>query len=257
MRDYPNSDYDDIKRKIIFQKTGTIGNIYLSEDNDSYISFGLVCTDPTYSKSGLKLTYKSPVVKGSRTLDILPGGDLQWAGAFSATKSGIVTITLQATGTTELGGPTTLTHEISRSESIPDPPDIVKTEMVTNTSLYLYWSARYIGGGGKMRRFDVGYGKNSEKPTTIKTNVSPPSNVDGSYTITGLETNETYYIFVRGVNDSGVGEWSKPVGVVTSGGVYIHDNNRWRYAEPYVRTKEGWKRARAYVRKASAWSLTR
>lgn len=238
--------------------TGTIGQLYL-QDSGSYIVLGIRVKDANYTKNGLKFEWSSPRDRGTVSSWNLPaGGGLIVIRSFAAPLSGEVKWTLKATGTTELGGPTTLKHTISRSESKPEPADIQAAYMTGASSAYIYWNTREVGGHNlSVTRYDLGYGTSSKKPSTIINNASAASNYKGSRTVTGLSANTTYYFFVRVWNKKGNSGWSEPVGVVTSGGVMVKYRNRWRNAEPYVKTSAGWKRARAYTKRNGAWSMTR
>lgn len=238
--------------------TGTIGQLYL-QDSGSYIVLGIRVKDANYTKNGLKFEWSSPLDRGTVSSWNLPaGGGLIAIRSFAAPLSGEVKWTLKATGTTELGGPTTLKHTISRSESVPDVADIQRVYMTSATAAYVYWSVRQTGGKNlRVTRFDLGYGTNPTKPVTILNSASPAQDYQGSKTVKGLAANTTYYFFVRVWNKQGHSGWSDPVGVVTSGGVMIKYENRWRNAEPYVKTSAGWKRARAYTKRNGAWSMTR
>lgn len=248
--------------------TGTKGILYI-QDTGSYIHLGIRCKDPNFAKNGLKFKYSSPISSSnSVTFNLAAGGALQNVRSFSTPLSGDVTWTLLATGTTELGGPKTVTKKISRTKSKPNPPEIELIRMSSATSAYVYWNVRRTGGSDlRINRFDLGYGTNPKKPTTIIKNASTPQDYQGSRTVTGLSANTLYYFFVRARNtttppkggkaEGGISDWSEPRGILTSGGAIVKYQNRWRNAVPYVKVNGSWRRARAYVKKNGSWVMTR
>ena len=247
--------------------TGTQGIIYI-QDTGSYIHLGIRCKDPSFSRNGLKFKYTSPISNGSATYNLKSGGDLQNVRSFATPLSGDVEFTLQATGTTQLGGPTTVTKKISRTKGKPNPPEIELIRMASASSAYLYWNVRRTGGSDlRINRFDLGYGTDPKKPTTIINNASTPQDYAGSRTVTGLSANTLYYFFVRAGNtttpskggkpEGGLSDWSEPRGILTSGGAMVKYQNRWRNAVPYVKVNGAWRGARAYVKKNGSWRMTR
>ncbi len=247
-----------IERTMESRDTGTLGVLYI-QDSGSYVAIGIRIKSTTYKAKPLTFVVQRPGGKRTfKNVNVPVGGELYFFNSFAQPISGDVKVTLQATGTTELGGPTTLVKKISRTESVPFPPIIQAGYMKGANSAYIYWNARETGGAGAgITRFDLGYGTSPTKPTTIIKSASPANDYQGNRTVSKLATNTTYYFFVRATNKKGTSPWSDPYGVVTSGGVMVMYENRWRNAEPYVKTKTGWKRARAYVKSGDTWKMTR
>ena len=241
------------------ENTGTQGVLYI-QDTGNYIVLGIWCKDPSFTKSGLSFSWNSPRDSGTQRNWTLPaGGGLIPVRSFSLPVSGDISWTLHSTGTTELGGPKTIKKTISRSESAPRSPHIAVVRMVSATSMYVYWNIRQtIGGGSDIKNFDLWYSTTpSGYPGTLITNASPPSNYEGSRTITGLTPNTQYYVWVRSRNAKDNSNWSNVRSILTSGGVMVKYMNEWRNAIPYVKVDGVWKQARAYVKRNGAWWLTR
>ena len=241
------------------ENTGTQGVLYI-EDTGSYVHLGIRCKDPNYTKTKLSFTWKAPGSSGTIKSWTLPaGGGLIPVRSFAVGVSGDITFTLKATGTTELGGPKTVKKQVSRSEGTPEPPIITRVRMLSDTSARVNWDMRpSLTGGSNIKNFDLWYSTTpgGEQGTQI-TNASPPSNYEGSYTITGLKPNTQYYVWVRSRNAMGNSNWSNVRSILTSGGVMVKYMNEWRNAIPYVKVNGIWRPARAYVKRNDAWGLTR
>lgn len=242
------------------EKTGTQGVLYI-EDTGSYVHLGIRCKDPNYTKTKLSFSWKAPTGSGTINNWTLPsGGGLIPIRSFALGVSGDIAFTLKATGTTELGGPTTVTKKVSRSEDTPEPPIITEVVMTSATSARVTWNMREsLTGGSNIKNFDVGYSPTAwvAKGGTIIENAATASNYGGTRTITGLKPNTFYYVWVRSKNAKGTSPWSPAKGILTSGGVMIRYMNEWRNAIPYVKVDGVWKPARAYVKRNDAWGLTR
>ena len=241
------------------ENTGTQGVLYI-EDTGSYVHLGIRCKDPSFTKSNLSFTWKAPTGSGTINNWTLPsGGGLIPIRSFALGVSGDITFTLKATGTTELGGPTTVTKKVSRSEDTPEPPIITEVIMTSATSARVTWNMRKsLTGGSNIKNFDVGYSDtNRVAQGTIISNAASASNYGGTRTITGLKPNTFYYVWVRSKNAKGTSPWSPAKGILTSGGVMVRYMNEWRNAIPYVKFNGVWKPARAYVKRNGAWGLTR
>lgn len=241
------------------KNTGTQGVLYI-EDTGSYVHLGIRCKDPNYTKTKLSFSWKAPT--GSETINnwTLPsGGGLIPIRSFALGVSGDISFTLKSTGTTELGGPTTVTKQVSRSEDTPEPPIITEVVMMSATSARVTWNMRSsLTGGSNIKNFDVGYSAtNWVAQGTIISNAASASNYGGTRTITGLKPNTFYYFWVRSKNAKGTSPWSPAKGILTSGGVMIRYMNEWRNAIPYVKHNGIWQPARAYVKRNDAWGLTR
>ena len=241
------------------KNTGTQGVLYI-EDTGSYVRLGIRCKDPNYTKTKLSFSWKAPT--GSETINnwTLPsGGGLIPIRSFALGVSGDISFTLKSTGTTELGGPTTVTKQVSRSEDTPEPPIITEVVMMSATSARVTWNMRSsLTGGSNIKNFDVGYSDtNWVAQGTIISNAASASNYGGTRTITGLKPNTFYYFWVRSKNAKGTSNWSPAKGILTSGGVMVKYMNEWRNAIPYVKHNGIWQPARAYVKRNGAWGLTR
>lgn len=241
------------------ENTGTMGVLYI-QDTGTYAHLGIRCKDPSYTKSGLSFSWKAPGSSGTvRNWTLPAGGGLIPIRSFVTNVSGDITWTLNSTGTTELGGPKTVTKKISRSEVTPEPPIITSIVMISATSARVTWNMRRsLTGGRHVKRYELSYSDErwAARGTIIK-NASTPSNYQGSRVITGLKPSTRYFVWVRAHTDKGSSPWCPAKSIVTSGGVMIKYMNEWRYAIPYVKVNGVWKEARAYVKRNGVWGLTR
>jgi hypothetical protein len=118
-----------------------------------------------------------------------------WVQPTSAT----ITFTLNATGTSGLGGPTTLSAAITRG-TIPPAPDAPVLSALTTTSMTSVFTGNGDGGAA-MVRWEIGWGTSSVNPTVIRTS-------SGTYGHVSLVPGTVYYFWSRGVNTVGTGAWS-------------------------------------------------
>ena len=124
------------------------------------------------------------------------GGAWQKLSAWTVTTSQTVTFRLFDSGTSGLGGPTTLTANISRS-SAPAAPSPVVLSNITSTSVF----ATFTDGANNGAAIDsrrIGYGTD---PNVSQFLVSS----DLTTEITGLSPGTTYYFWAQTHNEKG---WS-------------------------------------------------
>ena len=119
-------------------------------------------------------------------------------GSWNITEDETVTFYLGDTGTSGLGGPTTFSHFIDRTNKPPHPTYVTVTN-ITDTTAYGRFDDRGDGGGTIDRR-QIGYNKQSSHPYTIFES-------DGSTTVTGMDPGTKYYIWARVHNEKGWSDW--------------------------------------------------
>ena len=108
---------------------------------------------------------------------------------------------LQATGTSSLAGPTTVSKAIDRG-SIPDPPSAVTLSSITSTSMLATFTDG-DNGGLTIDSRQIAYSKTNSTASGL-TIVSS----DKSTSLTGLSVGTTYYVWARTHNSKGYSGWS-------------------------------------------------
>ena len=134
------------------------------------------------------------------------GGAWQKIRTWTVSTDQTVTFRLFDTGTSGLGGPTTLSAAITRSTA-PDAPSKPSISNIGSTSA----AVTYTDGSNNGDAIDsrqVGYGTSSTSPqTTIAS--------DRFDTISGLTPQTTYYVWARTHNSKGYSPWSARASFVT------------------------------------------
>jgi hypothetical protein len=131
---------------------------------------------------------------------------------------------------------------------VPDAPSAPVITGLTQVSLIASWTPNGTGGS-PITGYDIGWGTNSESPTSTVDATSPK-------TLTGLNPGTTYYIFARAKNAIGTGPWSAATTIKTIAGAWVKVGAVWKEAVPYVRVGGIWKVARPWGRVAGTWRET-
>lgn len=132
-----------------------------------------------------------------------------------------------------------------------EPPAPSPLELSTNSQTSLRYRFRNNGdGGSNILQWQIGYGRSSSGPTTYM-------NGDGDDIISGLLPFTRYYVWSRGRNAVGWGDWSARRDELTAAGAQVKLNGVWRAAIPYVKVAGVWKLAEPYVKVAGKWKKTR
>lgn len=136
------------------------------------------------------------------------GGAWRRLGSWNVTSDQTVTFKLGDTGTSGLGGPTTLSADIERG-TIPKAPTLYITSYDWDSANV---NANNNGdGGSSVLEWIVGYGTSSTYPQLYK----DLRFSDGTATVTGLSRGTTYYFWSRMRNARGWGGWSNRVVIKT------------------------------------------
>jgi hypothetical protein len=190
--------------------TGSTGTMKIT-DTGTTVEFWLKAGSGTYNYQ-LPWGYTiNGVTNNNKEFRFEMGGAWQKLSAWTVSTSQTVTFRLFDTGTSGLGGPTTLSANISRS-SAPAAPSPVVASNITSTSLH----AAFTDGANNGAAIDsrqVGYapytpgvpGSPAPLPPTVPT-VTLAS--DGSTDITGLTPGTIYYLWARTHNAKGYSPWS-------------------------------------------------
>lgn len=143
----------------------------------------------------------------SRQADYQAGMGWLKLGSWSVTSDQTVTFRLFDTGTSGLGGPTTLSVFIDRA-SVPSAPAKPTISEITATSMRVRWSSG-ANGGSPLDGFQIA------RNTTNTTTGAVITNDDGDTVHTGLSSGVTYYWWARTHNTKGYSPWS-PVAYATT-----------------------------------------
>ncbi len=135
---------------------------------------------------------------------------------------------------------------VQTTTQIEPPATIPKSiDMVDQTSFrYVFWGNG--DGGAPIQEWQIGYGTDPNNPTTLLSS-------GGTSTITGLQPATTYYVWSRGRNTIGWGNWSVRWSVRTIAGAFVKVGFEQREAIPYVKVDGVWRLARPWVRQAGVW----
>jgi hypothetical protein len=170
-------------------------------DLGSVIEFWVRAGYTNFYWNGLDFSFTANSNTANVSINYSSGADWQKVG--SATVNSTQTVTfrlLTATGTSSLGGPTTVSKYIDRG-SIPDPPSAVTLSSITSTSMLASFTDGDNGGLSITNR-QIAYNKsNTTSGATIVTS-------DRSTSLTGLSPKTTYYVWARTFNSKGWSGWS-------------------------------------------------
>jgi hypothetical protein len=225
--------------------TGTGGTLII-RDNGSTITYLIQNTNGSTFVSGASW---SGIVNG-----VAVGGTYSISGAQTVTVGSWTVSTTQniqfniaATGTSGLGGPTTLNHTVSRATvpGVTSPIGIDQVDMVS----FRYRFSSGSNGGSAIDQYQIGYGTNAGNPTTFLAS-------GGTSTITGLSPGTTYYVWSRAHNAIGWSPWSARLSTTTAGGAKYKSSTGWKSAIPWVKVAGIWKKAQPWVKVSGVWKKT-
>lgn len=230
--------------------TGATGTLII-RDNGSTVSFLI---ENTYASTYVYGAAWSGVINGvtvGGTYSI-QGAQTVTLGTWTVSSSQSVNLSIAATGTSGIGGPTSLTATISRTVAptvkVPAAPSEPALSAVTQTTVKVSFSDG-ANNGGAINERQISYGTTSAASTSSKVGNS-------GTTLTGLAPNTTYYVKARTHNSAGWGPWSAARAVTTVAGAWVNVNGVWKEAVPYVNVNGTWKVAQPYVNVGGKWTAT-
>lgn len=168
-----------------------------------------------------------------------------WAGAVTSTLN--ISFTMGATGTSGMGGPTTLNATIQRA-TVPPAPTSVAIALITHTSMRYQFSGNGTGGSA-ITGYDYQYSVNANMSGASIINAG----TSGLVTRTDLLPGTRYYWRSRSRNAVGASGWSGIISGVTLAGVRVRVAGVWRTAIPYVRVAGVWRVCVPYVKHLGVW----
>lgn len=179
-------------------------------DLGSVIEFWVRAGYTNFYWDGLDFNF---VTNGSTTpvsINYPSGAD--WKKVGSATVNSTQTVTfrlLTATGTSSLGGPTTVSKLIDRGTT-PDPPGPVTFSGLSSTGVTASFTDPADNGGLTITTRQIAYSKVNTTASGLTLVTS-----DRSTAITGLSPKTTYYFWARVFNSKGWSGWSSVRSVKT------------------------------------------
>lgn len=189
-------------------------------------------------------SYSSPNGGGSGSFGYPGGGAWVRVGSINVSTSGNVSWTVNATGTSEFGGPHTQTVYISRA-TVPPAPNPLGIDNIGHTTLRYRFQSKGDGGSAILQ-WQIGYGTGSGSPTSYLTST-------GTSTLSGLSMGVRYYVWSRGRNALGWGPWSARRDATTLAGCRVRVGGAWKDAVPYVKVNGVWKASVPFIKVAGSW----
>lgn len=183
------------------KSTGSSGTMMI-RDTGTTVSFMINSGNDSTHDADLPWGYTvNGTTNNSRTSNYSAGAGWVTLGSWTVSTDQTVTFRLYDTGTSGLGGPTTLSVSIDRA-SIPYAPSPPTVSGITATTAVIKVTDANNGGAAIDSR-QIGYGTSS---VSIQHSIA----TSGTSTITGLTPGTVYYAFARTHNAKGYSGWSDP-----------------------------------------------
>lgn len=228
--------------------TGSGGTLEITDDGTT-IQAVIVSTNGSTFVSGLAWSVYLGGGSASGSVNISgPGTYVVWSGTSGSTVS--MTFNMGASGTSGLGGPTSVGATINRA-TVPSPPTSFSISNITSSSFQVNFGNSANNGGAAVDGFIVRRGATNPPQSGAYTDLVTAS---GTNVITGLPPSTQYYVVVYAHNAVGYSAPTAAIAVKTLGLAHIRSAGVWGNATPYVRVAGIWVPATPYVRKAGVWS---
>lgn len=172
-------------------------------------------------------------------------------GAWHVGSSMTVSFTMGATGTSGLGGPTTISAWVNRARQ-PDAPTTLGFSNIGHTTVRYQFSGNW-DGGSPIREWQVSFGTNG---SAIEGAGNNKYGSNGTIDFSGLIPGQLYYAWSRGRNDLGWSGWSGGSSVRLLSGVKIKVNGEWKNAIAFVKDGGVWKATEPFMKDADVWKRT-
>lgn len=181
--------------------TGSSGSMML-RDLGSVVEFWIEASSSTFAHEMPWRYYVNGSWSSYRDFDFA-GGAYRKLGQVTVTTSQVVGFSIGDTGTSGLGGPTTLTIAIDRA-TVPPRPTIASLLPTGPTTGSINVNLNGTGGATVLQIQAGWAGVNASSPTSFK----DLSLSDGTGTITGLTKGTQYRFWARARNSEGWGAWA-------------------------------------------------
>lgn len=169
-----------------------------------------------------------------------------WAGPVTSTLS--MQFNIAATGTSGLGGPTSLNVTIVRNTP-PGPMIPIGLDQIGPTSMRYRFEGT-SSGGLAIDNYQIGYGTD---PVYIQTLIDYST---GTTVVEGLSPGTEYYFWSRAHNPVGWGVWSERINAKTLGPVRLKVGNAYKFGIPYVKINGIYRMAQPYVKAGGTYRKT-
>lgn len=181
------------------KETGVDGELMI-RDTGSVVEFYFKAGHSSDWVNGLKFSWTANGNTYNKTINYSTGADRVKVGSVTVTTSQTVTFRLVSdTNITGIGGPTSFSKALDR-DTVPSKPSTPTISGVKANSVTVSFKDG-ANGGDPINSRQIGYGTSSSSPSTTISS-------DGSTTITGLSSGETYYFWARTHNSVGWSSWS-------------------------------------------------
>ena len=182
---------------------------------------------------------------GSGTFDYPTGGAWLLVKTVTVTQTGTVSFTMGATGTSGLGGPTTISHSVSRS-SKPDPPaGVPYGSDAGQTKLSVNFSATPDSGGALVAAYDIQYGANDFTQSFYKQ--VPPASLLGNV-LTALKPATEYVFRVYTITSYGRSDPGSVGSYSTLANLSFKTGGAYKKVMMFIKTGGVYKQVAVYVK---------
>lgn len=235
------------------KSTGTRGTMRI-RDTGSVVEFWLKSSSESVFTYGKGWSYTSPNGNGSGEYDYPTGAEWKKIGQKTVTDSGKVTFTIEYSGASYFGGPTTLSVNISREEK-PGAPSGLSETKIGHTTASFAWSNGGALNGGDFIEYQIQVASTPQSGSGNFTGTVEVTNTtkSKSYNTTALSPGVVYDWHVRQRTSWGWSDWSGIASFQSVAGAWVRDGGSWKRAVPYVKSSGTWKKAISYVKVSGSW----